>query len=72
MKMATWPSHRASFAYRGQQSGWMDEWPAQDLSPGVLPHRIKLVLDDGDVTREIYAAVQIRRTGRYDYRDFFE
>ena len=69
VKLGTWPDDQLSFAYRGLNSGWQTDWPPQDLPAGVLPHRIKLSIS-GAEPRDVYAAVTVRRTGRYDYRDF--
>ncbi|MFT7222413.1 MAG: prepilin-type N-terminal cleavage/methylation domain-containing protein, partial [Candidatus Azotimanducaceae bacterium] len=64
LKIASWESADVSFAYRGQRSGWLPDWPPEDLSPGVLPFRIKLSIDESGKVREVFAAVKIRRTGR--------
>lgn len=72
VQIAVWPETNASFAYRGQKSGWLAEWPAQDLPAGILPYRVKLSLGGGEDAQQIFAAIKVRRTGRYDYRDFFE
>ena len=65
-----WPDSELRFAYRGQNSGWMDTWPPADLPAGVLPYRIKLNIADDGGDRDVFAAIKVRRTGRYDYRDF--
>lgn len=70
LKIASWKNARAEFSYRGLKSGWGGGWPREELSQGVLPHRVKLtVFSDDSMPVDIYAAVRTRRTGRYDYRD---
>lgn len=67
-----WPDTEVSFAYRGQRSDWLDSWPTGNLPAGVLPYRIKMSLQDADSRKEIFAAVNVRRTGRYDFRDLVQ
>lgn len=72
MKIGEWPDTNLQFAYRGQRSGWRDDWPPEDLPDGMLPHRVKLTFDGDEQQREVYAAINVRRIGRYDYRDFLD
>lgn len=71
MHIGTWKDTELEFLYRGLNSDWRRDWPPSDLRPGVLPYRIKLRMT-GAVQREFFAAIRVRRTGRYDYRDFVE
>lgn len=68
LNIANWQGTSAKFSFRGLRSGWSDSWPPEQLEVGILPHRIKMTLD-GFESREVYAAINVRRVGRYDYRD---
>lgn len=72
IRIANWPDTLAKFSFRGQKSGWLEQWPSGDLTSGVLPYRVKLSLASNDQIRDVFAAVRVRRSGRYDYRDFLE
>ena len=69
IRIGTWRGSDLKFSYRGQNTGWRSAWPPEELVEGVLPYRVRLVID-GEEVREVYAAVIVRRTGRYDYRDY--
>lgn len=70
LQISTWDNARAEFSYRGLKSGWVEAWPPSELPEGVLPHRVKLTIHPDDaLPMDIYAAINIRRTGRFDYRD---
>ncbi len=69
LRIGTWTNTGLEFQYRGLSSGWVNEWPPRETPPGELPHRIKLIIDEADTSRELFAAVTIRRVERYDYRD---
>lgn len=71
MLIGRWPyADDLSFEYRGQRSAWLSNWPAGDLPAGVLPYRIKLSIRSESETRDVYAAVDVRRVARFDYRDY--
>lgn len=71
IQVAVWQESEVGFLYRGLKSGWRNTWPPEELPAGILPHRVKLKIENQSESREIYAAISVRRTGRYDYRDFF-
>ncbi len=72
MLIGKWAGGELKFSYRGLQSAWLDKWPTEELPVGVLPYRVKLSIEQDGEVRDLLAAVSIRRTGRYDYRDYFE
>ena len=69
MKIATWEDARLEFQFRGATSGWVGEWPPRETPIGELPQRIKLTINEPGATKELFAAVAIRRVKRSDYRD---
>ena len=60
------------FEYRGQLTNWLGGWPDEQVPVGSLPFRIKLAIEGASGPREVYAAINVRRLGRYDFRDLID
>ena len=72
LQIGSWKNTKLAFSYRGFGPVWMDSWPHGDIPKGVLPHRVKLTLDSNGVKEEVFGAIELRRTGRYDYRELIK
>ena len=69
VKMYQWPADKVEFSYRPLNGTWAEKWPLPGVRPGVSPFRILLKIQTDVDEYQMLSAVQVRRTGIYDYRD---
>ena len=69
VKMYQWPADKVEFSYRPLNGTWAEKWPLPGVPTGVSPFRILLKIQTDADEYQMLSAIQVRRTGVYDYRD---
>lgn len=71
MLVADWATGKVRFKYRGVDGQWQDQWPDEQVRPGILPLQVMLEVKDESVAelRDILMATKIRRLPVVDIRD---